>query len=184
MSENVCIYEHLKTHERYETLLALRFVRLMTTTAFKFLEYLFAIRDGYFEILDQNFCFKKRYTRWASEQSKHKEFMMQKLDWNGKECDGWIFEKGELKPKRGASLSNTWVFDGKEFKPKIGASLSNTWVYDGKVIKPKINANSSNTWVYNGKEVMPKNGANSSNKWDIGTAPMAIVIGKIILRLF
>jgi hypothetical protein len=33
----------------------------------------------------------------------------------------------ELKPKIGATSSNTWVVDGGKAKPKIGASSSNTF---------------------------------------------------------
>ena len=49
----------------------------------------------------------------------------------------WVCDGKELKPKSGASFSNTWVFDGKEIKPKTGASFSNTWIWDGKELKPK-----------------------------------------------
>src|SRR5690606_10342759 len=57
---------------------------------------------------------------------------------------GWVCDGRELKPKSGASLSNTWIFDGKEIKPKSGASLSNTWIWDGKELKPKSGASLSN----------------------------------------
>lgn len=33
----------------------------------------------------------------------------------------------------------SWVCDGRELKPKSGASSSNTWICDGKEIKPKSN---------------------------------------------
>lgn len=33
---------------------------------------------------------------------------MPKLQWNGKEISGWIFDGKELKPKRNATSANTW----------------------------------------------------------------------------
>ena len=44
----------------------------------------------------------------------------------------WVCDGKVLKPKIGASSTNTWIFDGKEVKAKVGASLKNTWVWDGK----------------------------------------------------
>ena len=43
-------------------------------------------------------------------------------------------------------LHSNWVCDGKELKPKSGASSSNTWVIDGQKVKPKTGSNSSNTF--------------------------------------
>jgi hypothetical protein len=42
----------------------------------------------------------------------------------------------ELKPKMGATPSNTWVWDGRELKPKMGATPSNTWVMSGSIPVP------------------------------------------------
>ncbi len=46
-------------------------------------------------------------------------------------------------------LPSNWVCDGKELKPKSGASSSNTWIFDGEEIKPKTSASSSNKWIWN-----------------------------------
>ena len=54
------------------------------------------------------------------------------------------------------SLPSNWVCNGAELKPKTGATSSNTWVLSGKEIKPKVSASSSNTWVWDGKELKPK----------------------------
>ncbi|MBI5639261.1 MAG: hypothetical protein HZA17_02440 [Nitrospirae bacterium] len=43
---------------------------------------------------------------------------------------------GEIKPKSGATLTNTCVWDGKELKPKAGATLKNTWEITGDVPVP------------------------------------------------
>ncbi len=40
----------------------------------------------------------------------------------------WVCDGRELKPKSGATSSNTWLFDGKEIKPKNGAVMANTWL--------------------------------------------------------
>jgi hypothetical protein len=109
---------------------------------------------------------------------------MPKLAWNGREISGWVCDGKELKPKNGASSSNTWVFDGKEIKPKSGASSSNTWVWNGKELKPKSGASSSNTWVVEGGKAKPKSGASSSNTWDVGSAPILVIAGAIALRLY
>jgi hypothetical protein len=37
---------------------------------------------------------------------------------SGKEGNGWVYAKGELKPKHGATSKNTWVFDGEKLKLK------------------------------------------------------------------
>jgi len=98
--------------------------------------------------------------------------------------NSWVCTGGELKPKSGASLSNTWMLSGKEIKPKSGATLSNTWVWDGKELKPKSGATLSNTWVVSGGKVKPKSGATLSNTFEIGTLPILVVAGKLVLRLW
>lgn len=35
-------------------------------------------------------------------------------------------------------LSSKWTCDGRELKPKVGATPSDTWIYNGKEIKPKL----------------------------------------------
>lgn len=111
-------------------------------------------------------------------------YAMQALHWNGREIDGWVCSGNELKPKSGANSSNTWVLQGNEIKPKFGANSSNTWIRSGNEIKPKFGANSSNTWVLSGNTIKPKFGANSSNTWQVGSAPLLVIVGKVILRLF
>ncbi|CAD7288107.1 hypothetical protein [Campylobacter suis] len=90
---------------------------------------------------------------------------MPKINWNGRECDGWVWDGRELKPKNGATSSNTWIYERNELKPKNGATLSNTWIVQGDKVKPK-------------------NGANSSNTYDANGAPLPIIAGKVALRLF
>lgn len=106
------------------------------------------------------------------------------LKWNGREINGWVSDGHELKPKHGASGSNTWIFDGREIKPKYGASSSNTWVFDGKELKPKYGASGSNTWVLDGDKIKPKFGANNSNTWRVGNAPILVIAGAVVLRLY
>lgn len=108
----------------------------------------------------------------------------ERLAWNGKEIDGWLCDGKELKPKHGANSSNTWVYQNGEIKPKFGANSSNTWVFNGRELKPKFGANSSNTWILDGNKLKPKFGANSSNTWNVGTAPILVIAGKAVLRLF
>ena len=81
-------------------------------------------------------------------------------------------------------IPRDWVCDGRELKPKSGATSSNTWVWDGKELKPKNGASSSNTWVIDGRKAKPKIGAVSANTYDIGDAPILVVAGKLVLRLF
>lgn len=107
-----------------------------------------------------------------------------RIQWNGKEINGWVCDGKTLKPKFGANGQNTWIFDGREIKPKFGATGSNTWVYDGREVKPKFGANSSNTWILDGSRFKPKFGANSSNTWDVGNAPILVIVGKAVLRLY
>lgn len=109
---------------------------------------------------------------------------MQTLRWNGREIDGWVCVNSELKPRSGATSSNTWILQGNEIKPKFGATSSNTWVRVGNEIRPKFGANSSNTWVLQGNTIKPKFGANSSNTWNVGDAPLLVIVGKVILKLF
>lgn len=52
-----------------------------------------------------------------------------------------------------------WICNGRELKPKSGASSSNTWICDGRQIKPKNSPSASNRWLWNGKELKPKSGA-------------------------
>lgn len=107
-----------------------------------------------------------------------------RLNWNGKEINGWICDGNELKPKYGANSSNTWIYANGEIKPKYGANSSNTWVFNGKELKPKYGANSSNTWVLEGNKIKPKYGANSSNTINVGDAPILVIAGRTVLRLF
>lgn len=37
-------------------------------------------------------------------------------------------------------LPCNWICDGKELRPKTGATLSNTWIFDGSEIKPRAYA--------------------------------------------
>ena len=50
----------------------------------------------------------------------------------------------EIKPKSGATSSNTWVIDRGEIKPKSGANSNNTWKIGSDRIEPKYGASSSN----------------------------------------
>lgn len=111
-------------------------------------------------------------------------FAEQNLSWNGKEIKGWVCDGKELKPKSGATPSNTWVFNGREIHPKIGATSSNTWMFDGKELKPKLGANSSNTWIIDGNTAKPKFGATSSNTWKVGNAPILVIAGALVLHLY
>jgi hypothetical protein len=81
-------------------------------------------------------------------------------------------------------MGRDWTCDGKVLKPKSGASFSNTWVFDGKELKSKSGASHYNTWVLEGGKLKPKGGASHSNTWDIGNAPLLAVFGSIILRLY
>ena len=96
----------------------------------------------------------------------------------------WLCDGKELKPKSGASYSNTWIFDGKEIKPKSGASYSNTWIWDGKELKPKSGASYSNTWLIDGNKAKPKSGAGSSNTFEIGSFSILVIAGQLCLRLW
>lgn len=108
-----------------------------------------------------------------------------RLNWNGREIKGWVCDGKELKPKSGANSSNTWVYTSNgEIKPKFGANSSNTWVFNGRELKPKFGANSSNTWVLDGNKFKPRFGANSSNTWEVGNAPILVIAGAVVLRLF
>jgi len=104
-------------------------------------------------------------------------FMM-KINWNGKECDGWVFDGKKLKPKSGATLSNSYEWTGKELKPASGATLKNTIVWDGKEAKPKSGASLSNTFVIDATKAKPKSGATLSNTIEICGAPIPVVIAK------
>lgn len=108
-----------------------------------------------------------------------------RLNWNGREIKGWVCDGNELKPKFGANSSNTWIYTSNgEIKPKFGANSSNTWVFNGHELKPKFGTNSSNTWVLEGNKIKPKFGANSSNTWNVGNAPILVIAGAVVLRLF
>lgn len=96
----------------------------------------------------------------------------------------WVCSGNELKPKSGASSSNTWVLSGNEIKPKVGASSSNTWVWDGKELKPKTGASSSNTWVVDTQKVKPKVGASSSNTYSVDGQSILVIAGQLALRLW
>ena len=96
----------------------------------------------------------------------------------------WVCDGKELKPKSGASSSNTWLFDGKEIKPKSGASSSNTWLWDGKELRPKSGSSSSNTWIIDGNKVKPKSGASFSNTYETGAGSILIIAGQLVLRLW
>lgn len=111
-------------------------------------------------------------------------FAEQSLSWNGKEIKGWVCDGKELKPKFGATSSNTWVFNGREIHPKSGANSSNTWIFDGKELRPKFGANSSNTWIIDGSKARPKFGATSSNTWKVGNAPILVIAGALVLHLY
>ena len=60
----------------------------------------------------------------------------------------------EIRPKAGATLSNTYIWDGRELKPKAEARLENTWMFNGKEIKPKSEATLKNTFAWNGSELI------------------------------
>ena len=83
---------------------------------------------------------------------------MLKLNWNGKECDGWVWDGKELKPKYGNSNA-AWTFDGKELKPKYGSS--------------------NDAWVISGGKAKPKYGS-SNNAFETNNAPIPIIAAKII----
>lgn len=90
---------------------------------------------------------------------------MQNLAWNGREINGWICSGDELRPRTGANSHNTWILRGNEIRLKAGGSPSGTWVRQGDEIRPKV-------------------GANSHNTWNVGNAPLLVIVGKVILRLF
>lgn len=97
----------------------------------------------------------------------------------------WIVSGAELKPRTGASSSNTWVLTSRgEIKPKTGASSSNTWVFDGEELKPKSGARSSNTWVLTSDKVKPKINARYSNTYDIDGHSILVIAGQLVLRLW
>lgn len=108
----------------------------------------------------------------------------QRLAWNGRDIRGWTCDGTVLKPRHGATSSNTWIYNGREIRPKSGANSSNTWIFDGRELKPKSGANSSNTWIISGGKARPKSGANSSNTWNVGNAPILVIAGALALRLF
>lgn len=109
---------------------------------------------------------------------------MQALRWNGREIDGWVCVGNELKPRVGATSANTWILQGNEIRPKSGATSGNTWVRSGNEIRPKSGATSSNTWILQGNTIRPKSGATSSNTWNVSDAPLLVIVGKVILKLF
>lgn len=96
----------------------------------------------------------------------------------------WVCNGRELKPKVGATSANTWMFDGKEIKPKVSATSANTWVWNGTELKPKVGASSANTWLVDGGKAMPKVGHSSANTFSVGTLPILVVAGKLVLRLW
>ena len=51
-------------------------------------------------------------------------------------------------------LDKSWVYTGSELKPKNGATSSNTWVVSGDVVKPKNGATSSNSYDANGHPIL------------------------------
>lgn len=108
----------------------------------------------------------------------------QKLAWNGREINGWVCDGRELKPKFGANMQNTWIFDGREIRPKTGANFGNTWIFDGRELKPKTGANFQNTWIIEGNKARPKTGANFKNTWNVGTAPILVIAGALVLHLY
>ena len=108
----------------------------------------------------------------------------QKLAWNGREIKGWVCDGRELKPKMGANFQNTWIFDGREIRPKSGANFQNTWIFDGRELKPKTGANFQNTWIIEGGKAKPKTGANFKNTWNVGTAPILVIAGALVLHLY
>ena len=108
----------------------------------------------------------------------------QHLAWNGREFKGWICDGHELKPKSGANSANTWIFNGREIKPKSGATSVNTWIFDGRELKPKSVSTSANTWIIEGNHAKPKSDANSRNTWNVGSAPILVIAGALVLHLY
>jgi hypothetical protein len=96
----------------------------------------------------------------------------------------WVCNGRELKPKIGATSANTWLFDGKEIKPKIGATSGNTWVWNGTELKRKIGATSADTWVITGGKANPKVSPSSTNTVSVGTLPILVIAGGLVLRLW
>ncbi len=111
-------------------------------------------------------------------------FAMQTLSWNGREINGWVCERNQLRPKYGANGRNTWIMEGNKIRPKIGSTSANTWVMAGNEIRPMMHATAKNTWILERGIFRPKVGANSSNTWRVGSAPPLVIVGKVILRLF
>ena len=111
-------------------------------------------------------------------------FTEQHLSWNGKEIKGWICDGRVLKPKVGATAANTWVFTGREIHPKVGVTAANTWVFDGRELRPKVGATAANTWIIDGNKARPKAGANAANTWDVGSAPILVIAGALVLHLY
>ena len=48
----------------------------------------------------------------------------------------------------------------------------------------KWNGREINGWICDGKELKPRSGATSSNTWDVGSAPILVIAGAVVLRLF
>lgn len=111
-------------------------------------------------------------------------FAERHLAWNGKEINGWICDGKVLKPKHGATDANTWVFTGREIRPKVGPSAATTWIFNGRELRPKVGAKPSNTWIIDGNKSCPKAGANDANTWDVGTAPILVIAGALVLHLY
>lgn len=58
------------------------------------------------------------------------------------------------------------------------------WVCDGKELKPRSCANSRNTGVIVNGKAKPKSGANSPNTWNVGSAPILVIAGALVLHLY
>ena len=82
-------------------------------------------------------------------------------DW---ECNG-----RELKPRSGATSSNTWIYNRKEIKPKVGAKPSDIWLFNGRELVPQVgHASGSVGWFVEGNKIKPKvGGASGTNTYEL-----------------
>jgi len=77
-------------------------------------------------------------------------------------------------------LPRDWEWDGRKLKPRYGATSSNSWEFDGRKIKSLYGANFSNTCEISATQLKPVYRARNSNTWDRNNQPIAVLIGKVI----
>lgn len=95
----------------------------------------------------------------------------------------WTCNGSELKPRSGSS-ADTYVYQGGELKKKYNASSSDIWVFNGTELKKKYNASSRDIWVVSGGKIKPKYNSSYSTTYDLGSQPILVAFGQLILRLW